>query len=257
MITSISNDRIKWIRGLQSRRRNREADRVFVAEGVRWAEEFVAAQLSPELVLYTQDLDQRERTALGRLTALGAEALEVSPEVMATCSDTEAPQRILVVGHQPAWELSVEFDWLLVADRISDPGNLGTILRTALAAGVGALLLVKGTVDPYNPKVVRAAMGAHLRLPMEFVEPQDLSTRLAGFKTYVAQARSGPAYTEVDWRGPVALIIGSEAHGPADQLNDLADGSTHIPIEADADSLNAAVAAAVILFEIRRQRGSQ
>lgn len=257
MITSTSNERIKWIRGLQSRRRNREADRVFVAEGVRWAEEFVAAQRAPVLVLHTQDLDQRERTALGRLTALGAEALEVSPDVMAACSDTESPQRILVVGNQPMWEGRGEFDWLLVADRISDPGNLGTLLRTSLAAGVGALLLVKGTVDPYNPKVVRAAMGAHLRLPIEFVERKNLPARLAGYKTCVAQAQSGPPYTEVDWRGPVALIIGSEAHGPADQLTDLADGSTHIPIEAEVDSLNAAVAAAVILFEIRRQRGSQ
>lgn len=256
MITSTSNERVKWIRSLQARRRNRDNERRFVAEGVRWAEEFVAAQRTPELVLHTEELDQRERTALGRLTAMGAEELQVSPEVMAACSDTESPQRLLLVAAQPDISPPSPSDWLMVADGLSDPGNLGTLLRTALAAGVDALLLVKGSVDPYNPKVVRGAMGAQLRLPIELVERQALSARLQGHRALLAEARAGDPYTQVDWRGPIALIIGSEAHGPSDDLRALAHGSTHIPIESQADSLNAAVAAAVILFEIRRQRGA-
>lgn len=255
MITSTSNERIKWIRGLQARRRNREAEGMFVAEGVRWAEEFIAARESPHLILHTPDLDQRERTALGRLTALGAEALEVSEAVMAASSDTESPQRLLVVARQrdPGEELHT--DWLLVADGLADPGNLGTTLRTALAAGVGAVILVKGSVDPYNPKVVRAAMGAHLRLPIRVLPPDDVQNRLQGLTVMLAEADGGTPYTEVDWRQPLALVIGSEAHGTSDTIREMAHGSTHIPIESEADSLNAAVAAAVLLFEIRRQRG--
>lgn len=256
MITSTGNERVKWIRGLQSRRRNREREGLFVAEGVRWAEEFVAAQRAPRLVLHTEELDHRESTALGRLSALGAEPLAVSPEVMSACSDTESPQRLLVVADQPTLARPEQTDLVLVADRISDPGNLGTLLRTALAAGVDALLLVKGTVDPYNPKVVRAAMGAQLRLPLEFASRAELPQRLQGFTPLIAEAGSGTPYTQVDWRAATALIIGSEAHGAGESLHQLAEGSTHIPIEAEADSLNAAVAAAVILFEIRRQRGS-
>ncbi len=255
MITSTSNERIKRIRGLQSRRRHREAEAIFVAEGVRWAEEFIAAQEAPELVLHTKDLDQRERTALGRLTALGAEALTVSDEVMAACSDTETPQGLLVVARQPRQIEPTETDWLLVVDGLADPGNLGTLLRTALAAGVGAVVLVKGSVDPYNPKVVRAAMGAHLRLPIQLLPPDELPDRLQGLSVMLAEADGGTPYTGVDWRQPMALVIGSEAHGPSDAVRKIVDGSTHIPIEAEADSLNAAVAAAVLLFEIRRQRG--
>jgi TrmH family RNA methyltransferase len=200
MITSTSNERVKWIRSLQARRRNRDSERRFVAEGVRWAEEFIGAQRTPELVLHTEELDQRERTALGRLTAMGAQELLVSPEVMAACSDTESPQRLLLVAAQPEISPPSPSDWLLVADGLSDPGNLGTLLRTALAAGVDALLLVKGSVDPYNPKVVRAAMGytgsaslADLQERAEFIRVSGAGVR-EGHVHDVDVTREAPNY---------------------------------------------------------------
>jgi TrmH family RNA methyltransferase len=143
----------------------------------------------------------------------------------------------------------------LVADRIADPGNLGTILRTALASGVEALFLTKGTVDPFNPKVVRGAMGAHFHLPIEILEPGALAQRLDDLEIWVAEAGQGMLYHEVNWRQPIALIISCEAHGPQPAIRSLAKGQVQIPMIGPTDSLNAAIAAAVILFEIVRQRG--
>jgi TrmH family RNA methyltransferase len=145
----------------------------------------------------------------------------------------------------------------LVADGLTDPGNLGTLLRTASAAGVQALFLTEGTVDAFNPKVVRGAMGAHLRLPIVSVPASELPQRLAGLRVWLAEARQGEPYDRVDWRPPSALVIGGEARGPQDSVRALSPSLVHIPMQAGSESLNAAVAAAVILFEIARQRGSQ
>jgi len=145
----------------------------------------------------------------------------------------------------------------LIADRISDPGNLGTILRTALAAEVDAVFLNPGTVDPFNPKVVRGAMGAHFHLPIVQMETSEIGKFLCGTDMWVAEAGLGIPYYQVDWNKPSAIVIGSEAHGPSDELRSIATGSIHIPISALAESLNASVAAAVILFEIARMRGEE
>jgi TrmH family RNA methyltransferase len=143
----------------------------------------------------------------------------------------------------------------LVADRIADPGNLGTILRTALAAGVEAFFLTKGTVDPFNPKVVRSAMGAHFHMPIEILKPRAIAQRLDGLEIWIAEADQGVHYHEVNWRQPSALIIGCEAHGPQPAIRSLAKGQVQIPMRESSDSLNVAIATAVILFEIVRQRG--
>ncbi|MFP3854480.1 MAG: TrmH family RNA methyltransferase, partial [Anaerolineales bacterium] len=155
----------------------------------------------------------------------------------------------------PQLKLPVEPSFLVAVDQLADPGNLGTLLRTSLAAGVEGLVLTPGTVDPFNPKVVRGAMGALLHIPLQWAKPSELKSALAGLPLWLAETNQGPAYTQVDWQPPCALLIGSEAHGARAKLAELADQVTHIPMEGPADSLNAAVAAAVILFEIRRQRG--
>jgi TrmH family RNA methyltransferase len=144
----------------------------------------------------------------------------------------------------------------LVADRMSDPGNLGTLLRSASAAGVQAVFLTEDTVDAYNPKVVRGAMGAHFRLPLLATTASALRQALAGLDVWLAEAGAGEAYDGVDWRRPSALVIGGEAHGPRQEVRALCAGSVHVPMHAGTESLNAAVAASVILFEIARQRGA-
>jgi TrmH family RNA methyltransferase len=152
----------------------------------------------------------------------------------------------------PEWPQSA--DLLLVLDRVADPGNMGTILRTSAASGVGGVLAGPGCVDIYNPKVVRSSMGALLRLPVFSLSWQEIEQAVAGMAVWLAAADGRTSYTEVDWQQPSALIIGSEARGAGQQAYEIADGIITIPIAAETESLNAAVASAVILFEARRQR---
>jgi TrmH family RNA methyltransferase len=142
----------------------------------------------------------------------------------------------------------------LILDRVRDPGNLGTILRTALAARVEQVLLTPGTVDLTNPKAVRAAMGAHLHLPVAQLGWEPIAGVTAGCDVWLAEASGDAFYTAVDWTRPVALIVGGEASGAGRQARSLAQASVSIPMSADVDSLNTAVATAVILFEVARQR---
>jgi TrmH family RNA methyltransferase len=150
--------------------------------------------------------------------------------------------------------LPKELDFVLVADQVRDPGNLGTMLRTALAAGVDALLLPPRTVDPFSPKVVRAGMGAHFRLPIAVTSWEEIGTTLEDLRIYLAEAGKGAAYTQADFSSPLALILGSEAHGPGAGARELAHTSVHIPMPGGGESLNTAIAAAILIFEIVRQR---
>lgn len=257
MITSTSNETIKYVRKLQSQKAFRHEERRLVLEGVRLGEEVVRASVVPELVLYTQALseDPRGKALLVTLRGLDARCVEVSEPVMQDCSDTVTPQGILAVLPFPDLAPPEPLSFALIVDRLKDPGNLGTLLRTALAAGVEQVLLAPGTVDFSNPKVVRSAMGAHLWLPMQDAEWDTIGTAVSGCSVWLAAAGGAIRYTEVDWTGPVALIVGSEARGAGDRASSLATGRISIPIRPVVDSLNAAVAAAVILFEAVRQRG--
>jgi TrmH family RNA methyltransferase len=256
VITSVANSKIKWVRQLQSRRAAREAERLFVIEGVRLAEEAAQAGAVASLVLHTPDLDPRARSALAALAARGAPILEVLPAVMAAASDTQTPPGLLAVLPTPALTPPSPLSLALVLDALADPGNLGTILRTAGAAAVEAVFLAPGTVDPFNPKVVRAAMGAHFHLPILSLGWEAIAQALAGLDLWLAEAGRGQPYTAVDWRRPAALIIGAEVAGPSPAARALSPQPITIPMPGRAESLNAAIAAAVILFESARQRAA-
>jgi TrmH family RNA methyltransferase len=257
MISSTTNPKIKQVRALQMKRHSRERESAFVVEGVRWAREVVAAGARVQLVLHTDHLDARGRGLANSMARLGAEVRVVSDQVMTACTDTQSPPGILMVLPIPELSLPERLDLALVVDGLADPGNMGTLLRTALAAGVQAVFCTPGTVDPYNPKVVRGGMGAHLRLPIITLEAEQLPERITGLRVWLAEARNGERYTSVDWRCPSALVIGGEARGPSDPIRRIASGSVHIPIANGVESLNAAIAAAVILFEVVHQREPQ
>jgi TrmH family RNA methyltransferase len=170
---------------------------------------------------------------------------------MAACTGTKTPQGIVAVV--PRLQLEAKRGLVLILDGLRDPGNLGTILRSAEAAGVGQVILPPGTVDPYNPKVVRGAMGAHFRLPVTSMDWPAIAGRLAGRQIWLADASAETPYDTVDWGLAAGLIVGGEAAGAGESAMALATGRVGIPMAGGAESLNAAMAATVLLFEAAKQ----
>lgn len=182
----------------------------------------------------------------------GAPVFELAPGVLERVATTEAPRPLLAVVRCPAIGLAalIGATFVVVADGIADPGNLGTVLRSAEAAGADAVVLTPGSVDPTNPKVVRASAGALFHVPVisaSLDEVRGLGLRLLGTSSH-----RGTAHTVTDLAGPVALVLGNEAHGLPDDAP--VDAWITIPHRGRAESLNVAMAATVLCFEVARQR---
>lgn len=252
LITSLQNEHVKYIRSLL-RRRVRHREGRFVIEGTRLVEEAVRAGIRPALLFYTSAWAATpEGQRLLSLLSTEEGSWVVSEAVLHACADTETPQGVLAVVpcvHPPARP-----GLILILDRLRDPGNLGTVLRSAEAAGIGEVLLTPGTVDLYNPKVVRGAMGAHFRLSISILDWPEIAHHVAGRAVWLADVRGRMPYDQVDWTQPAALIVGGEASGAGEEAFALATGSVYIPMAGETESLNAAMAATVILFEAARQQ---
>jgi len=254
MITSSQNAKIKWVRELQSSSRARRQSGVCVVEGVRLAEEALASGWQAELVLVSEELTPRGNLVVDNFLGQGAVVERVSQGVMRAASDTETPQGILVVLKQKEFAIKPDLDFVFIPDGIRDPGNLGSMLRTAAAAGVQAVFLPPGSVDPFSPKVLRAGMGAHFRLPVANLDWGEMRTRLGKMPLYLAVVDAGLPYTQADLRAPAAVLVGGEAEGAGDEARALPHTPIHIPMPGGGESLNAAAAAAILLFEVVRQR---
>jgi TrmH family RNA methyltransferase len=262
MITSSHNPKLQNIRRLLSQPKARREACAFVVEGVRLAEEAFRAGWKLELALWSDDLSPRGRELLAQLEAAGVPCEAVEATILQSISDMQTSQGILAVVEMRPPSLPSVPDFILVLDNIRDPGNLGTILRTASAAGAQAVLLSPGCADPYNPKVVRSAMGAHFHLPIHTLDWSEIAGYLGSTATqeekvsvYLTDAAGDLPYTQANFRAPLAIIIGSEAEGAGSEARQLAQHRLSIPMPGHAESLNAAIAAALLLFEVVRQRG--
>jgi TrmH family RNA methyltransferase len=254
-ISSAENPKVKTLRSLH-RRPARYGEGLLLVEGVRLVEEALQAGCPLHVALYEPERlaeTPRGRALLATLTASPA-AFSTTPRILDSVADTATPQG--VVAAVPFPELSPRPEGLvLILDQLRDPGNCGTILRTAEAAGVGLVCCAPGTVDPFSPKVVRAGMGAHFRLPLRAAADwEDVSGAVVGRQVLLAEAHGGRPYDAVDWRRATALIVGGEAEGASEQARQLASDRVSIPMAGTAESLNAAVAAGILLFEALRQR---
>ena len=257
MIVSLANLHVKHIRSLAADRKDRRRERLFVLEGVRAALDALSHGLECTLMLYAPD--QLVATADGQRLLGMLEHMPVAhpatAAVVAAACDTVQPQGVVMLARWPLIEPGTP-GIILVVEATQDPGNLGTLLRSAEAVGVAEVLCTTGTVDVYSPKVVRSAMGAHLRLAIE----QDLSWEAVAERlhrvdhVYAADARATMPYYAVDWRQPTALILGNEAHGLSDNAHKNATAQIGIPMQGGAESLNVGVAGSIILFEGLRQR---
>lgn len=254
MITSVQNPRIQLIRSLLGRSKDRRQEAAFVIEGVRLVEEALAAGWTFRFALFSQSLGERGRAVLKELTRVGVELEETADHLLASSAGTETPQGLVAVLEHQDLPVPQELDLVLVLDQIRDPGNLGSLLRSAAAAGVQAVFLTPGSADAFAPKIVRSGMGAHFRLPIRVMDWESLCERLAGLKLILAEMTAPLSCWEANLRSGLALIIGGEAEGVSQSARMIASQQVHIPMAKGCESLNAAAAGAILLFEIKRQR---
>jgi TrmH family RNA methyltransferase len=256
MITSAKNPKIKEIKALQARAKARREANAFVVEGMRLAKEALAANWLPSSCYYSEDVSPRGLEILAKIKKTNTPIEEVAPHVMKAASDTQTSQGILLVLPMQNLPIPETLDFILIADQVRDPGNLGTLLRSAAAAGVQTVFLAAGSVDAFSPKVLRGAMGAHFRLPIHTLNYENILSHCErhGLKMLVTAAGKGTAYTDEDLTQPIAIVVGGEAEGAHQPLLKKADGFIHIPMPGGGESLNAGVAGSIILFEAVRQR---
>lgn len=266
MITSMGNSQVKELSALMKKARERRKQNAFVVEGIRIArevpqEELIKLYLSESLSKLRKSDDMDEQTRQWMCT-IPEEKIEVlSDAVFKNVSDTVTPQGALAVAkcRNPKieeWELPKK-GCILVLENIQDPGNLGTILRTAEGAGVAGILMSRDTVDIYSPKVVRSTMGSIFRMPF-FVSEQleeDIQTlKGKGVRMYAAHLKGKNNYYDCSFDELVGFMIGNEGNGLTDKTAALADEYLRIPMEGQVESLNAAMAAGILMYEAKRQR---
>lgn len=264
-ITSTKNPLVKRIQSLADRT-TRDAEGRMAIEGVRLVEDALAAGIRAELLLYDPDAQRenpRIKDLLDRASAQGVRTIEAAPHVIEAASQVETPQGVIGVFEMPRHDLARVLDTpdllLVIVDRIQDPGNLGTIVRVADAAGASAVAVTRGSVDPHNPKTVRATMGSLFHLPVVEVDAASLAAdvKRRGIRIIVADQQGPLEYTNVSYRRPLALVLGSEATG-ADRLwREAAEAVARIPLYGRAESLNVAIAGALLLYEARRMGEAQ
>jgi TrmH family RNA methyltransferase len=252
-ITSAANPRLKLARSLQ-KRRNRRKQQQLLLEGHRLIADSISAGFPPALFFFTPEAGQSHPDLLQQAAAGDAQLLQVTPELFASISETVTPQGVLAVTPIPAIPPGNR-GLALVLDGVRDPGNLGTLLRSAAAADADQVILLPGVTDPWSPKALRAGMGAHFRIAIrQAVDAEQARIWLAGHALYFADARGELPYTAADWTRPGALILGGETEraGIIDRWPEIT--AIAIPMARGIESLNVAVAGSIILFEAARQR---
>ena len=291
MITSTSNQKVKELIRLKEKSRIREEEKLFLAEGPRMAEEIPMEWIDCLYVSESYEKKCGEQTAAYKKAGVRTETL--SDEVFARVSDTKTPQGVLAAVHMPEYSFAdilgvkkaaahthvqrafmqdpfeghfaardgaagrARLPLVLVLDNLQDPGNMGTVFRSAEAAGASGILMSKDCVDVYNPKVIRSTMGAIFRLPFYRVEDLPgavMELKAGGLRVYAAHLEGRRTYDGEDYRRGCAFMIGNEGNGLRQEVAECADCRIRIPMEGCTESLNAAVAASILLFEAARQR---
>ncbi len=252
-ITSAGNPQIKLAARLR-RRRQRQAHNLCTLEGTRLVQDALSMGAAFHACFITAAAAEAQPDLVTQLQRACPLYL-VPPAILDKISETVSPQSIVAVVPTPELPLPPAAALSLILDGVQDPGNAGALLRTAAAAGVDQVLFAPGCVDPFNGKVLRAAMGAHFRVPIRILAQWDAvwAALPTGQPLYLASAEGSILYDEVDWSEPSALALGSEAHGASSQMRERA-ATVAVPMAAATESLNVAAAGAVILFEAARQR---
>ena len=257
-LTGLQNPQVKAAAELKQKK-YRQQQGLFLAEGLRTVEEAVASKTVVS-IFYTAIEDDRTRSVLEEAAAQQLKLYCVSDAVMKKIADTDTPQGIIAVckmQNVTLDKLLSKGEMLLVLDRVGDPGNLGTMLRTADAAGIGGVVLLKGCVDIYAPKTVRSSMGSLFHVPVVSGIGEDnfiAEAKDAGYELLVTSLEGADNLFKADLGGRIAFVMGNEAGGVSANLLERADKRVFIPMAGRAESLNVAMAAGVVMFEALRRR---
>lgn len=256
VITSSSNDTVKYVKSLLSKK-YRDRNRQFLAEGEKIVSEALASPYQVEMLVFSENYSG---FLLTQGEELGIRCLVVKDQLFKSLSDTQSPQGVLAVINQQDFILqntiAQESGFVVILDGVKDPGNLGTIIRTVDAAGGSGVILIHDCVDATNPKAVRATMGSIFRVPIYSENNTDeLFDHLtqAGWHIAASNLKGTNAF---HWQGgynKTALVIGSESHGVSKGAKDKAHSLIRIPMAGGAESLNASVAAGILIYEIFRK----
>lgn len=269
MITSNSNQQVKNLNALIKKAKERKLRQQFVVEGTKMVQEAPRDWLRAVFVSESYAARQEHRKLLEELAGRSQNATKMHPliyeilsdTVFKCVSDTQTPQGILAVVDMPSYDLSRllrgDRTMLLILESVQDPGNLGTMIRTGEGAGVTGVIMNRTTVDLFNPKTIRSTMGSIYRMPFYIAEDlaktvEELKER--GVRLYAAHLRGTATYDAMDYRMPVGFMIGNEGNGLSGGIADLSDDYVRIPMEGKVESLNAAISAALLVYEANRQR---
>lgn len=264
MISSFSNTKVKSVIALRDKHKARKERGAFLVEGIRMLSE-VRDEDVLEVYVSASFLEHADEMTQNKLQAFSDRLEVLTDPVFLKISDTRTPQGVLVVVRRTEWSKEDLFDpghnggnpLLLLCERIQDPGNLGTILRTAEAAGATGVIISSDSADPYQPKTVRATMGAILRQPFVIVESVTEVVNFCKSRTvpvYAATLEKASEYDTISYIGPCAFAIGNEGEGLRGETIAAATDRVYIPMQGQTESLNASVAASVLLYEANRQR---
>lgn len=247
----ITNNKIKELNALRDKSKARRESGTFIVEGIKMCEEAPGDRL---LETYVTDKFAKAHAEWIK----GRKCEVIDEKTFARISDTKTPQGILSVVKQSEYtldEIAQQGRFFMIMEDIQDPGNMGTIVRTAEGAGVSGIIMSKGCVDIYNPKTIRSTMGSIYRVPFVYVDDiEDAIEKIkaAGVKVYAAHLKGEQYYDEIKY-DKAAFLIGNEGNGLKDATADKADCYIKIPMQGNVESLNAAVASSVLMYEYNRQ----
>lgn len=257
MITSTSNQRIKNVIQLNSKAKARREQNCYIVEGIRMFREAPRDKIRE--IFMTEELMEKEK--LEECLSWGIPCELVSEEVFSKMSDTKTPQGVLCVMDRPKYDLDAALAqedslWVILED-IQDPGNLGTIFRTGEGAGITGVIMTKKTVDIFNPKTIRSTMGSIYRVPFFYIE--EMNTIFAKLEanhiiSYAAHLKGNINYDRFDYTKKTAFLIGNEGNGLTRETAEKASEYLRIPMEGQLESLNAAMACGILMYEAHRQR---
>lgn len=254
-IESKENNLFKNTKKLKERK-NRNRSNKYIIEGFRLVEEAFKAKVNVDYLIIAEDALEKLEQFLPNYIYNDIKIYKISGNLFRELVSTENPQGILAVINMNIMPLKVDGSFYLLCDKLQDPGNLGTIIRTAHATGVQGIILTKGTVDIYNEKTIRSTMGSIFYIPIHY-DDDNLSLvknlRQEGFDLVVTSLDTDKNFFDVDLKGKVLLTVGNEGNGVSNEVLDMADTKVKIPMPGNAESLNVAIAASVIMYEKVRQ----